>query len=37
MGPLNWASQNLGLTTLTILSVALTLYLVYAMIRPEKF
>ncbi len=33
----NWLAQNLGLTVLTLVSVALTLYLVYAMLHPERF
>jgi K+-transporting ATPase KdpF subunit len=37
MGSLNWVVQNLGLVTLTLICVALTLYLVYCMIRPERF
>lgn len=33
----NWLAQHLGLTTLTLVAVALTLYLVYAMLHPEEF
>ncbi len=33
----NWVAQNLGLTALTLISLALTLYLIYAMLHPEKF
>ena len=33
----SWVAQNLGLTTLTLLCLALTLYLIYAMLHPEKF
>ncbi len=37
MGPLEAIAQNLGLATLTVLSVALTAYLVYSMLHPERF
>jgi len=37
MGPLAWVDQNLGLVTLTLVCVALTFYLVYCMIHPERF
>lgn len=37
MGPLSWLAQNTGLITLTLLAVALTFYLLYAMIYPERF
>jgi K+-transporting ATPase KdpF subunit len=37
MGPLDTIAQNLGLTTLTVIAVVLTLYLVYSMIHPERF
>jgi K+-transporting ATPase KdpF subunit len=33
----DWFVQNLGLTVLTLISLALTLYLVYAMLHPERF
>jgi K+-transporting ATPase KdpF subunit len=29
--------DNLGLIVLTVLAIALSLYLIYAMIHPEKF
>ena len=37
MGPLTWVLQNLGLLTVTAIGVALTFYLIYAMIHPERF
>jgi len=37
MGSLSWLADNLGLTVLTVLAVALSLYLIYVMIRPERF
>jgi len=37
MGLLAALAANLGLATLTLLSVALTIYLLYVMIHPEKF
>jgi K+-transporting ATPase KdpF subunit len=37
MGPLSSLEQHLGLVTLTAIAAVLTLYLLYAMIRPEKF
>lgn len=37
MGPLTALAQNLGLVTLTLIAVGLTFYLLYAMIRPERF
>jgi K+-transporting ATPase KdpF subunit len=37
MGPLNWVQQNLGLTVMTLVALSLTLYLIYAMIHPERF
>jgi len=37
MGSLDWVAQNLGLTVLTLICVGLTFYLVYCMIRPERF
>jgi K+-transporting ATPase KdpF subunit len=37
MGPTSWLTQNLGLTVLTVICLALTLYLVYAMLHPEEF
>lgn len=37
MGPFDWVVQNLGLLTLTLICVGLTLYLVYCMIHPERF
>jgi len=37
MGLLEALEQNLGLTTLTLLAVALTVYLAYSMLHPERF
>jgi K+-transporting ATPase KdpF subunit len=37
MSPLAPLTDNLGLTALTVLAVALCIYLIYAMIHPEKF
>jgi hypothetical protein len=37
MGSLEWVVQNLGLVTLTVICAALTLYLAYCMIHPERF
>jgi K+-transporting ATPase KdpF subunit len=37
MGLLVALAQNLGLATLTVLAVALTGYLVYSMLHPERF
>jgi K+-transporting ATPase KdpF subunit len=37
MGPIYWLSQNLGLLSLTLIAIGLTVYLLYAMIHPEKF
>ncbi len=37
MGPLEALAQNLGLATLTILALALSGYLVYSMLHPERF
>jgi K+-transporting ATPase KdpF subunit len=37
MGPLGWLSQNLGLVSLMLICVGLTVYLVYCMIHPERF
>jgi K+-transporting ATPase KdpF subunit len=37
MGTLSWVAQNFGLTVLTVICLALTVYLVYAMIHPEEF
>ncbi len=37
MGPFSWLAQNLGLASLTLLAIGLTIYLLYAMIHPEKF
>jgi K+-transporting ATPase KdpF subunit len=37
MGTVSALAQNLGLVTLTVISIALTVYLLYVMIRPEKF
>jgi K+-transporting ATPase KdpF subunit len=37
MGPVSALAQNLGLVTLTAIAIALTVYLLYVMIHPEKF
>jgi len=37
MGASGWVSQHVGLTILTLVCLALTIYLVYAMIHPEEF
>jgi K+-transporting ATPase KdpF subunit len=37
MGSASWVTENLGLTVLTIVAIALTIYLAYSMIRPERF
>jgi K+-transporting ATPase KdpF subunit len=37
MSPFDWISQNLGLVSLTVISVVLALYLGYSMIHPERF
>jgi K+-transporting ATPase KdpF subunit len=37
MAGLGWVADNLGLTVLTVVAVALTAYLVYVMVHPERF
>lgn len=37
MGAFDWVAHNLGLTVLTLVCLALTFFLVYAMIHPEEF
>jgi K+-transporting ATPase KdpF subunit len=37
MSPLQTLGDHLGLVTLCVLSLALTLYLVYSMVHPERF
>jgi K+-transporting ATPase KdpF subunit len=37
MGGSSWVAQHFGLTILTVVCLALTFYLVYAMIHPEEF
>ena len=37
MFALAWVADNLGLTVLTLIAVALSAYLVYVMVHPEKF
>ena len=34
---MDWFAQHLGLTILTILSAALSAYLIYVMLHPERF
>jgi hypothetical protein len=36
MGSLGWASNDLGLLTLTVVVAALSAYLVHAMLHPER-
>ncbi|HLM91316.1 MAG TPA: potassium-transporting ATPase subunit F [Thermoplasmata archaeon] len=33
----SWVVQNLGLTMLTVICLALTVYLIYSMVHPEQF
>jgi len=33
----DWVLQHLGLTVLSVLSAALTFYLIYVMLHPERF
>jgi K+-transporting ATPase KdpF subunit len=37
MGFLAGLAQHTGLLTLTVISVVLTIYLVYSMLHPERF
>ncbi|MGA9840669.1 MAG: K(+)-transporting ATPase subunit F [Thermoplasmata archaeon] len=37
MGLFSWLAPNLGLITLTLVAIGLTVYLLYAMVHPEKF
>jgi K+-transporting ATPase KdpF subunit len=37
MGFLDWVAVNLGLFALTLTTAGLTVYLIYAMIHPERF
>ena len=37
MSPFDWITQNLGLVSLTVISVILTTYLGYSMMHPEHF
>ena len=37
MGPVSALAHNLGLVTLTLIAVALTIYLLWVMIHPERF
>jgi K+-transporting ATPase KdpF subunit len=37
MGPVTALTANLGLITLSLIAVALTIYLLYVMIHPERF
>jgi hypothetical protein len=37
MSPFEWISHNLGLVSLTVISIILTLYLGYSMLHPEHF
>jgi K+-transporting ATPase KdpF subunit len=37
MGSVSWVTENLGLTVLTVVSIALTIYLAYSMVHPDRF
>jgi K+-transporting ATPase KdpF subunit len=37
MGLVQSLANHLGLTVLTVLALALTLYLIYSMVHPERF
>jgi K+-transporting ATPase KdpF subunit len=37
MGPVEAVAQHLGLTLLTVISVALVIYLAWSMLHPERF
>jgi K+-transporting ATPase KdpF subunit len=37
MGPVSALLANLGLVTLSLVAVGLTIYLMYVMIHPERF
>ena len=37
MGPASWLAHNPGLVALSGLALALTAYLIYVMIHPERF
>ena len=37
MTPAAWVQANLGLTVLSVLSLALVLYLAWVMVHPERF
>jgi K+-transporting ATPase KdpF subunit len=37
MGLASWLAQNPGLTALSLIAVALTIYLILVMIHPERF
>jgi|HubBroStandDraft_1064217.scaffolds.fasta_scaffold06857_2 K+-transporting ATPase KdpF subunit len=37
MGTVSALAQNLGLVSLTVIALALTVYLLYVMVHPEKF
>ena len=34
---MDWVQQHLGLMVLTALAAVLTVYLIYVMLRPERF
>ncbi|MGP8078668.1 MAG: K(+)-transporting ATPase subunit F [Thermoplasmata archaeon] len=34
---MDWILQHLGLMVLTVVSAVLTVYLIYVMLRPERF
>lgn len=37
MGPVSALAANLGLVTLSLIAVGLTIYLIHVMIHPERF
>lgn len=37
MGSLDWVGDNLGLTVLSVLAIALVAYLAWVMVHPERF
>lgn len=37
MTPASWVEANLGLTVLSVISLALVLYLAWVMVHPERF
>jgi K+-transporting ATPase KdpF subunit len=37
MGLFESLAQNLGLATLSVIAIGLTVYLIYSMVHPERF